>query len=196
MSDTVSILKEWDITEQELTELVKSNPSLRGMLLGYIAEHKFQALCLDTPEITASTKDDDHDRSKKGDRRIVYKNKTFIIEVKSLQTLTIKKTGEDTWEGKAQVDGSDRRVVTFKDGSELNTTLLLRGEFDILAVNCFGFGKKWRFAFCKNKDLPFSTFRKYTQAQQENLIASLIPVTWPPKEPFTDNLFKLLNDLL
>jgi hypothetical protein len=196
MDNSRSILQEWEITEQELTELVNANPSLRGMLLGYVAEHKLQTLCLDHPEITTSTKDDDHDRSKKGDRRIVYKNKTFTIEVKSLQTNTVKHTGADTWTGKAQVDGSDRRVVTFKDGTELNTTLLLRGEFDILAVNCFAFGNQWRFAFCKNADLPVSTYSKYTKEQQERLIASLIPVTWPPEEPFTDNLFHLLNEFL
>jgi hypothetical protein len=196
MDNSRSILQEWEITEQELTELVNANPSLRGMLLGYVAELKLQTLCLDHPEITASTKDDDHDRSKKGDRRIIYKNKTFIIEVKSLQTNTVKNSGADSWTGKAQVDGSDRRFVTFKDGTELNTTLLLRGEFDVLAVNCFAFGNQWRLAFCKNEDLPASTYSKYTKEQQERLIASLIPVTWPPEEPFTNNLFRLLNELL
>ncbi|GMO42589.1 MAG: hypothetical protein Pg6C_04120 [Treponemataceae bacterium] len=38
MNSKKSILETWDITEGELTELVNSNPSLRGMLLGYIAE--------------------------------------------------------------------------------------------------------------------------------------------------------------
>jgi hypothetical protein len=188
-----SILKEWDITEHELTNLVNGNPSLRGMMLGYIAEHKFQILYLNNPAITSIQKDDDHDRTKKGDRRITYKGKTYIIEVKSLQTKTIKAKGDDIWEGKAQVDGSDRRIVKFNDGSELNTTLLLRGEFDILAVNCFSFGNKWRFAFCKNDDLPFSTFKKYTKSQQESLIASLVTVNWPPIPPFTDNLFSLFD---
>jgi hypothetical protein len=93
------------------------------------------------------------------------------------------------------VDASDRRIVKFPDGTELNTTLLLRGEFDLLAVNCYAFGDKWRFVFAKNSDLPFSTFGKYTKAQKEGLIASLIPITWPPKAPFTDNPFPLLNEL-
>jgi hypothetical protein len=191
-----SVLKEWDITEQELTKLVHDNPSLRGMMLGYIAEYKFEILCLNNPKITESVKDDDHDRTKKGDRRIVYKDKTFIIEVKSLQTKMTIKTGDDEWEGKAQVDGSDRRIIQFDDGTELNTTLLKRGEFDILAINCFGFGNKWRFLFCKNKDLPTSTFSKYTPEQQKHLIASLIAVKWPPEPPFTDDIFQLLDELL
>ncbi|MCL1902461.1 MAG: restriction endonuclease [Alphaproteobacteria bacterium] len=193
---TDSILKEWDITEQELTALVRDNPSLRGMMLGYIAEYKFQHIYLNNPKITGCVKDDDHDRTKKGDRRIVYKGKTFIIEVKSLQSKMTKQIDEDKWQGKAQVDGSDRRIIKFKDGTELNTTLLERGEFDVLAVNCFNFGNKWRFLFCKNSDLPTSSFAKYTEAQRKKLIASLVSVKWPPTPPFTDDLFKLLDSML
>lgn len=191
-----SILKRWGITEQELTDLVDQNPSLRGIMLGYVAEKKFHDTFLDHPEITEKTKDDDHNRKKKGDRRIIYKGKTLTVEVKSLQTAMVEQTGPDKWTGKAQVDGSDRRIVKFPDGTELNTTLLLRGEFDLLAVNCFAFGGRWRFVFAKNSDLPFSTFKKYTKAQRNQLIASLIPVTWPPKPPFTDNPFPILNELL
>lgn len=143
-----SILQRWAITEEQLTELIDQNPSLRGMLLGYVAEKKFHDAFLDHPAITQTGKDDDHDRSRKGDRRIIYKGQTVIIEVKSLQTAMVKKIGVDEWEGKSQVDGSDRRVIKFPDNTVLNTTLLLKGEFDLLAVNCFAFGQKWRFAFC------------------------------------------------
>ena len=89
-------------------------------MLGYVAEKKFHDTFLEHPEITEKGKDDDHDRKKKGDRRIVYKGKTLIIEVKSLQTAMVKKLGPDQWEGKSQVDGSDRRIIKFPDGSELN----------------------------------------------------------------------------
>lgn len=165
-------------------------------MLGYVAEKKFHDAFLTHPKITEKGKDDDHDRKKKGDRRIIYKGKSFTIEVKSLQTAMVKQLGPDEWAGKSQVDGSDRRIVKFPDGSELNTTLLLRGEFDLLAVNCYGFGGKWRFAFAKNKNLPTSTFRNYTEEQQKQLIASLVPVTWPPQPPFTDNMLSLLDELL
>jgi hypothetical protein len=166
------------------------------MMLGYVAEKKFHDEFLNHPEITEKRKDDDHDRSKKGDRRIVYKGKVLIIEVKSLQTATVKKVGEDEWEGKSQVDGSDRRIIKFPDNTFLNTTLLLKGEFDLLAVNCFAFGGKWRFIFAKNKDLPSSNFKKYTEEQRKQLIASLVSVTWPPKKPFTDNPFQLLDEII
>lgn len=189
------LFERWGITEQELTDLVDANPSLRGIMLGYVAEKKFHDIYLGHPAITEKGKDDDHDRKKKGDRHIIYKNKRLVIEIKSLQTEMVAQIGEDEWTGRTQVDASDRRIVKFPDGTELNTTLLLRGEFDLLAVNCFAFGNQWRFVFAKNSDLPCSTFKKYTQAQREGLIASLIPITWPPKPPFTDNPFTLLDQL-
>ena len=36
----MTILDEWDITAEQLTEMLDANPSLRGMLLGYAAEIK------------------------------------------------------------------------------------------------------------------------------------------------------------
>lgn len=196
MTNQQSILVRWGITEKQLTDLVDNNPSLRGMMLGYVAELKFHESFLNHPNITEIAKDDDHDRSHKGDRRIVYKGKTFIVEVKSLQTAMVKKIGKDEWEGKSQVDGSDRRIITFPDGTELNTTLLRKGEFDLLAVNCFAFGGKWRFVFALNHDLPTSNYKKYTEEQRKQLIASLIPVTWPPKPPFTANPFQLMDKIV
>ena len=115
--------------------------------------------------------------------------------MKSLQTKTVKHLKDDVWEGKAQVDGSDRRIVRFADRTELNTTLLLRGEFDLLAVNCFAFGNKWRFVFAKNENLPYSSFSKYTEEQRKQLISSLIQIDWPPKPPFYADPFHLLDDL-
>ncbi len=72
MTEKQSILNRWEITEQELTELVDQNPSLRGIFLGYVAEKKFHDTFLNHPAITEKKKDDDYDRKKKGGRRIVY----------------------------------------------------------------------------------------------------------------------------
>ncbi|MDR1469403.1 MAG: hypothetical protein LBT00_08935 [Spirochaetaceae bacterium] len=119
-------------------------PCLRGMIFGYIAEYKFQSLILNNPLVTSSYKDDDHDRSKKGDRRIVYKGKEFIIEVKSLQTRLVKSFDNDRWEGKTNVDGSDRRIVHFPDGTELNTrarSKTPRGFFLTVIRGRYGGGK-------------------------------------------------------
>lgn len=196
MTKAQSILKRWGITEHELTELVDQNPSLRGILLGYVAEKKFHDNYLSHLDISEKGKDDDRDRKKKGDRRIVYKGHTFLIEVKSLQTNSVKNLGGDTWLGKAQVDASDRRVVTFPNKSKLNTTCLLRGEFDLLAVNCFAFGDQWRFAFALNSELPENTYSKYTAYQRKHLLPTLITVEWALQPPFTDNPFTLLDKLI
>lgn len=191
---SATILDRWGITARQLTDLVNDNPSLRGIMLGYVAEHKFRELVEKHPHISSSKKHDDHDRSRKSDRVIIYKGMEFSIEVKSLQTnLTGRVDGR--WTGRAQVDGSDRRIVKFPDGTELNTTLLLRGEFDILAVNCFAFENKWNFAFALNRDLPKSRFKKYTETQRDQLIASLVPVTWPPEPPFVSDPFSLVERL-
>lgn len=191
-----SILKRWSISEIELTELVDSNPSLRGILLGYVAERQFEKSVAKLPGISESVKDDDHDRKRKGDRRLVFRGTELLVEVKSLQTNLVKRLGPDEWEGKAQVDASDSRFVKLRNGKKLKTTCLLRGEFDVLAVNCFAFGEKWRFAFALNSELPPNQYRKYTKYQRSQLLPTLIPLSWPLKPPFTEDLPSLLNRLL
>ncbi len=196
MSKNKSILDRWGITESELTELVDQNPSLRGILLGYVAEKKFHDSFLNSQHVTEAAKDDDHDRKRKGDRRIVYKGETFIIEVKSLQTNLVEKLGNDQWRGKSQVDASDSRTVKLPNGKSLKTTCLLRGEFDLLAVNCFAFGEQWRFAFALNSELPPNTYNKYTEYQRQHLLPTLITVEWPLRSPFSNDPFKLLDRLI
>lgn len=191
-----SIFKRWDIDEQTISDLIDDNPSLRGMVLGYVAEKKFHDAYLNHNDISSAVKDDDHDRLKKGDRRITYKDKEFLVEVKSLQTKTCKPLEDGSWIGKSQVDGSDKRTIKFNDGSELSTTLLLKGEFDLLAVNCFAFGDEWKFAFAKNSDLPTSKFKKYTEEQRNQLLSSMVEVTWPPQAPFSDNPYELLDEMI
>lgn len=182
--------------------LVEANPSLRGMMLGYVAELQLVKRFLSLSDrITYSVKSDDHDRGNKGDRVITYKGERFIVEAKSLQTGTIRRgqkdaAGNDYSVAKAQVDASDCRPVAFPGGTTVTTTCLLAGEFDLLAVNCFAFEEKWNFVFAKNSDLPRTTHKKYTPAQQANLLATLVTVTWPPRPPFTDDPFGLLEELV
>jgi len=190
-----NILDLWKITSQDLTELLNQSPSLRGMLFGYAAEFKLHELWLNHPDITEVIKNDDHDRKKKGDRRFIYKGHPFVLEVKSLQTNSIEQVAGH-WRGKTQVDASDRRKIYLPDGDEVTTTLLQVGEFDVLAVNVFPFENEWRFVFAKNQDLPRSTWQGYTAKQQSCLLASLIPITWPPEPPFVDNLYRVLDELI
>jgi hypothetical protein len=191
-----NILERWNITVEELTAAVEQNGSLRGLMLGYVAEIKLREILALSPLVSSMEKDDDHNRAKKGDLRIKYRGEEFTIESKSLQTGSIKRMPDGTRTGKAQVDASDRRAVHFPDGTTVDTTLLLKGEFDILAVNLFAFDEEWRFSYALNRDLPSSTYRKYTPVQREALIASLVTVSWPPKPPFTDDLFTVLDRLV
>jgi len=193
----MTILEEWDITVEQLTNLLNENPSLKGMLLGYTAELKLKEIITLLPEVSFITKFDDHNRKKKGDLYIVYHGKAFNIESKSLQSSMIKYDSEnDLWQGKAQVDASDRRTVQLPSGQELETTLLLYGEFDVLAVNCYAFENKWQFVFARNSDLPHSSYKKYSEEARKSLIASLIPVSLPPEPPFYLDLQILLNEML
>ena len=193
MSEEQSILKLWNITEYDLTELVTQNPSLRGIMLGYVAEKKIQDILNGLPGVTGITKDDDHDRTRKGDRRIFYKGKTIVVEVKSIQTNSVQDLGNDNWTGRAQVDASDSRDVVFPDGSSLRTTCLLRNQFDLLAINCFAFGEQWRFAFALNSELPGNTYSRYTDYQRSQLLPTMIRVDWPLQPPFKENLVELLE---
>lgn len=191
-----TILDKWQITAEELTALVENNPSFRGVMLGYIAEKKFHDMFLGHKGISRIGKADDHDRSKKGDRHIVYKEADVVIEVKSLQTNTVRKLDDGTWYGKTQVDASDKRPVHLPNGEILSTTCLVTGEFDLLAVNLFAFGEKWRFIFAKNDDLPRSKWQGYTPEQRQYLLATLMEITWPPKPPFYEDPFPLLDEVL
>ena len=193
----MTILEEWDITAEQLTSLLDENPSLKGMLLGYTAELKLKEIITSFPEVSFTIKFDDHNRKKKGDLYIIYRGKAFNIESKSLQSSIIKYDSENNlWQGKAQVDASDRRTVQLPNGQELNTTLLLRDEFDVLAVNCYAFENTWRFVFARNSDLPHSSYKKYSEEARKSLIASLISVSWPPEPPFYSDLQSLLNEMI
>jgi hypothetical protein len=193
----MTILDRWSLSAEDLTEVIDANPSLRGMILGYLAEVMLRKLWFTQlrSEITSYVKYDDHDRTRKGDLVLTYRKHPLIIEVKSLQTNMIKKEGT-RFLGKTQCDASDRREITLPNGSRVNTTLLKVGEFDLLAVNLFAFENKWRYIFAKNKDLPRSTFERYEEADRKYLLASLIPVSWPPEPPFRDEPFSLMDEII
>jgi len=185
------------LTLKELTEVVAQNPSLRGMILGYAAEVKLRSMWFSDPKkISKAVKYDDHNREKPGDLVVTYKGEDFVIECKSLQTKMCRKLDDGTFVGKAQVDASDRRKLKLPNGSRIETTCLLTGEFDILAVNLFAFENKWRFIFARNEDLPRTTFKGYTRKQRQYLLATLVEVSWPPQPPFVDNPFILLDQMV
>ena len=163
-------------------------------MMGYVAEYKLRKMYFEDPRITALIKDDDHDRKSKGDIRFIYRGKSFRVESKSLQTKTVKPTN-DGFSASFQCDASDCRTVQFSDGTEIKTTCLIAGEFDIVAVNLFALEEDWRFGFALNKDLPRSRYKKYNPFQQSQLIASMIKITYPLQPPFVADPFLLLDRL-
>jgi hypothetical protein len=231
---TRTLLDVFDVSLDFLTQVVMDNPSLRGMLLGYIAERKLREILVGHGRATAFRKDDDHDRKKKGDLVLTYQGFEFKVEVKSLQTNTVEIldaensliSGSETWvrkilkqkgpgkpnpsyapiwtkdrltaeyRGQFQCDASDRRKVDFPDGSSVETTKLLFGEFHILAAGLFAFREKWDFGFALNRDLPASTNEDYTPYQRKMLITSMIPITWPLQAPFVGDIYSLLDLLV
>ena len=188
-----SILRKWHLTEQELTEIIALNPSMRGLMLGYIAEYKLRKMHFSQPCFENVRKKDDHDRKQKGDLTVTYKGMEFTIECKSLQTNSIRNT-EDGYQGKYQCDASDRRKITVGRRS-VETTCLRVGQFDIIAVNLFAFEEHWRFAFALNDDLPRSNYRGYPPALRQQLLATLMPISWPLEPPYIQSPIPLLERL-
>lgn len=185
--------------ETEFTTLIRENPSLRGMIVGYAAEFQLRKLLSSDERLSNIVKDDDHDRTAKGDLRFTYRGKGFRLESKSLQTNSIRPQLDGSIHAKFQCDASDARDVRFSDGSVLTTTSLRRGEFDILAVCLFPVANRWEFVFAHNQDLPGVQSRNrkpYTQVQQEELLATMMSITYPVREDrgiFCHDIFALLD---
>jgi len=193
---SANLLEDWGISSSDLTQIVAENPSLRGFMLGYVAEHKLRQRIssLKDQGVELLGKPDDHDRTRKGDILVRFQTRVFRIELKSLQTSMVRKDGDD-FLGKAQCDASDRRKVRLPNGKTVETTCLLVGEFDVLAINLYAFRKQWDFAFALNADLPRSRFKKYSKHIRSHLLATLVEVTWPVRPPFVTDLVGLLRRL-
>jgi hypothetical protein len=193
----MGVLDLWGVTYKVLDAIVTAVPSLRGMLLGYVTEHKLRQIWFPDNDnrFRVLTRPDDHDRKSKGDLLIAYKGIDIRVESKSLQSNSVKTTGSG-WKGTFQCDASDKRPVTLPNGETINTTCLQVGEFDLLAVGLFQFGDEWRFAFVKNYDLPRTKSARYTPEQQKYLLRSSVKITWPLSEPFELEPFRLLDEIV
>ncbi len=97
----MGVLDRWKLTVEGLDEIVSANPSLRGFMFGYVSEYKLRKTWFSDERISNLVKYDNHDRTKKGDLSFVYKGSPVTVEVKSLQTHSIRKAG-DGYIGKFQ----------------------------------------------------------------------------------------------
>jgi hypothetical protein len=183
--------KKW-IESEALVELIKENPSLRGMTYGYVAEAAFVKF-VEKLGIKDHFKPDDHLKTK-SDRTFNKNDRQFTIQLKSLQTNSIREREPGKFTGKIQNDASDARKIRLPDGSEVVTTCYLVGEYDILGVSLQPFAGEWRFAFKKNKDLKRTTFRKYSEEAKKFLLATLEDISFPLTDDWTEDLMSLVND--
>jgi hypothetical protein len=216
-SETCVQFEKLGLTPEEVAEIAVNRPSLRGMLMGYAAEYKVRKEWFIRPEITDLFVPDDHDRTQKFDIGFKYKGEPIRVEVKSLQTNSVKlrdPTARSGWrslkslhmnpstprEGEQQAifqcDASDRRMVTFPSGTKIETTCILIDAFDLLAIGLFAFGHGWNFAFARNRDLPRSAHKKYPPETHEFLLASSMPITWPLKPPYEAEPYRLLDEIV
>ena len=77
------LLSRWEVSLEDLEVLINQNPSLRGFILGYLAESKLRRFFQKDKRITSLKKFDDHDRTNKSDLVIGYKGREYSVEVKS-----------------------------------------------------------------------------------------------------------------
>ena len=198
-----NFLKSLGISRKELNTILTDNPSLRGTLVGYLGESRLKAFLAQNDQITILPKPDDHDRSQKYDLPIKYKGETFKIEVKSLQSNSIKAPGDNSsiaYKAIVQCDASDCRSILLPNGKSVTTTCLQYGGFDILAVNMFMFNNSWEFAFALNEQLPHATKgspkKPIPDDCQQYLMKTLIPITYPVEGIFTTDICSLLDYLI
>jgi hypothetical protein len=179
----------------ELDEILAQRPSLRGIILGFLAEYKFEKTWLSDKRISKIDRFSDHDRAHKSDLTPIYKGQPISIQVKSLQSNSVRQI-DSKWIGTFQCDASDRRPVKLPNGDMVDTTCLVVGGFDLLAVNLFEFGKEWRFAFARNEALPRTDSKKYTADQQKYLLKTSMPISWPLAKPYEAEPFRLLDEII
>jgi hypothetical protein len=184
----------WGLSADELLKIVEETPTLHDVVLGCLAERKLREMIASLPQISGVRSYVAMDFVVRGDLLITYGDEEFSLEVKSVHSSAVARDG-DHCVGQLAVTGAERRVVTFTDGSQLDTALSLSHQFDLLAVNCFSFENTWCFAFILNRDLPRSTWKGHTRAQREQLIAPSVRIRWPCKAPFTTDLIPLLETL-
>ena len=177
-----------------ILEVLESAPSVRGMVYGNLAEVQLSRwLVANGVPLENQLRDDDHAKTK-SDRTILHQGRRYTIQVKSMQTDSIKQSGPEQFKARIQCDGSDRRRVILPNGHEVETTNYVAGEFMVLATPLQPFTGQWDFAFRLNSTLDRTTFAKYAPEDRRYLLKTTVPISWPLEAPWTTELFALLAD--
>ena len=81
------------VSAETILRVIQDNPSLRGFVYGYVSEMEFERHYLKARKSVESfSKDDDHKKSK-SDRTVVFKGGPITIQVKSIQTNSVRLEG-------------------------------------------------------------------------------------------------------
>jgi len=189
----------WGLSVEEFNEILNDNENSYSGMFGYIAEVRLREQFFEGHEHVSNLGSPrDHDRNEKGDIVFDYKGKDIRIEVKSLNSqeddidIEYDMNGNPVYKGTVQVMASDRREITFEDGTSVESSLLEIGEFDILAVNMFEYFEDWEFMFIKNEDLPQSS-------THNRLLKSNPNATYPPDRsplPYSEDPFELIEETI
>jgi hypothetical protein len=192
-----STLQRYGATFEELERIVDENPSLRSFVVGYLNEERSRVFLADSLAgvLTDGGKPNDHDRSVKADRVYTYRGFTVRLEVKGVQTASVRH-GDGVVSASFQCDASDARPVLLPSGVTVVTSCLLAGEFDVVAVPLFELCGRWEFAFAANRDLRRTSSPKFASADRSSLLATLQPVSYPVAPPFTTDLRSLLDRMV
>ncbi len=172
---------------EALIEVMTEVPSVRGMVYGNVAEVEFRDWLVENGvPLDDQERDDDHAKTK-SDRTIIIDGRRYTIQMKSLQTNSIREKAGGGFTANLQCDASDRRTVRLSTGTEVETTCYLAGEFDILAVGLHPFLGQWDYAFQLNSTLPRSSRRTkltkhLTDDELSQLLKTLVPFEWPIPE--------------
>ena len=186
-----------DISYEDMKSIIKNNPSLRGIFLGYWAEHKFQKSIEKNKKISNIKKHNDHDReNNKADREFLCNGKKITVQLKSIQTNSIKwDKNSKKYLANVQNDASCKRKINLPNGEEICTTNYKIGDYDILAVPLYPFCRKGMFAYKLNKNCRRSTYKKYTKDQQKQLLSTTEKITYPLSKDWTTDIDKIIKEV-
>lgn len=208
-SDIPDYWNDWQLDTEEFNRIINQNSNALSAIYGYVAEERLRETFLEEDcRVENVRSPEDQDSADKGDWAFDYRGESMKIEVKSLQTHTIQavdtdqtKFGEDTdetrWKAGFHLKGtSDQRIVEY-EGEEYSTTLMNveKSDVDIMAVNLYRIEDEWQFAFLRVDDLPRSK-GSYPDGLREQLAKSQIRLTIPLEEPFTEDLYGLMDQIL
>jgi hypothetical protein len=148
----MSILSEF--TFGEIEKVLADNPALRGFIQGYLAELALMKRLAIITGIKDVQKIPDKD-IRKGDILFRYKGTDLTIEVKSVRSGSVKEDVlHETWEGTVGCKSSDKKEQLTSEGILVNTSSIMRGTFDILAISTYTVEGTWDYVYMENKHLP------------------------------------------